>query len=354
MIEVLKPDYAAEAERFCPSLKGLEPCPGVFIDEGAPAVYAARVPKRDFDYVFEKERYLSLLAWWKHSGAEPLYISGPAGSGKTSSILQWGAVLNIPVVSVAVRPRMDKRDLVGRWVMGEHGMEWIDGPAALVWRYGGILLINEFSAAPAEMWVSANDILEGLDLEVEQLGIVIPRHKAARVVATDNTRGHAGRIESGFFGRQIQDRSVIDRCWHLRYEGLSEPAEADLLVKRISGPAFDALLAKAAGCGAQKQLLEIFAGLTRFARLTRAQKEEVVGFSAASFPISHRTLIRLSKIILAYLDGSLGDLEDVLRFASDYAIGSSLDENVRAALEHSLKTVLADSVRMMKQRLDQA
>ena len=59
------------------------------------------------------------------------------------------------------RPRMDRRELIGRWVLGPNGMTWVDGPAALAWRNGWVLLINEFSAAPPEVWVSANDLLKG-------------------------------------------------------------------------------------------------------------------------------------------------------------------------------------------------
>ena len=50
-----------------------------------------------------------------------------------------------------------------------------------------------------------------------------------RVIVTDNTRGHSSEIDEGFFGRQIQDRSVIDRFWHMRMEGLGEAEEASLL-----------------------------------------------------------------------------------------------------------------------------
>lgn len=79
------------------------------------------------------------------------------------------------------------------------------------------------------MWVSCNDILEGLPLDNGATGELIVPHPMTRVIVTDNTRGHSSEIDEGFFGRQIQDRSVIDRFWHMRMEGLGEAEEASLL-----------------------------------------------------------------------------------------------------------------------------
>ena len=63
----------------------------------------------------------------------------------------------------------------------------------------------------------------------ETIGELVVPHSMTRVIVTDNTRGHSSEIDEGFFGRQIQDRSVIDRFWHMRMEGLGEAEEASLL-----------------------------------------------------------------------------------------------------------------------------
>ena len=219
------------ASEFGAHLTPYPPCRGYSFDERSD-VERHRIPSVNPSHFFSHNVFAQLSLWWRFAEAEPLYISGPTGAGKSSTACQFCARLGMPVVSVMARPRMDRRELIGRWVMDEKGMRWVDGPAALCWRYGWILLINEFSCAGPELWVSCNDILEGLPLELDQVGRVLPRHPEARVIITDNTRGASSEAaDEGFLGRRLQDRSTVDRFWHLRMEGLNEYEETALLVE---------------------------------------------------------------------------------------------------------------------------
>lgn len=206
--------------------------------------------------------------------------------------------MQMPAVVFTARPRMDRRELIGRWVLGPSGMTWVDGPAALAWRNGWVLLINEFSAAPPEVWVSANDLLEGLPLEIDQTGEVIDRHPLARIVFTDNTRGHSTELAAGYFGRQIQDRSVIDRMWHLRCEGLHEADEARVLLASLEAD------------------LVVRAG--------EAAAEEICALSI-------RAARRFAELTLRYAAGDLPVSADPIAAAADTAVGNALDRPVRDA-----------------------
>lgn len=328
------------AGRFGSHLSGLPAGRGL-VRESLSDDAAARVPALHENHFFPAALYRDLIGWWNLGGAEPLLITGPAGSGKTSSVLQFAARLSLPVVVFTARPRMDRRELVGRWVMGERGMRWVDGPAALAWRNGWLLLVNEFSAAPAEAWVSANDLLEGLPLENDQTGEVIPRHPMARIIFTDNSRGHASAMESGYFGRQIQDRSVVDRMWHVRLEGLDEVREAELLTK--SAPA---VLVEKTGAAVAGRLGE---RLARAGAETRCSGNgSAIGFSNNTIALSHRALERMLRLMLAYAAGEMPRTDDPVAWAADSAVGNALDRPVRDALVTYLKTLFGDELEELR------
>src|SRR5207249_11000806 len=66
------------------------------------------VPDIDNGYVFEKAPFQILRAWWMSATREPIYIHGPWGCGKTSSVEQFFARLNVPVVPIMGRDPMEK------------------------------------------------------------------------------------------------------------------------------------------------------------------------------------------------------------------------------------------------------
>lgn len=63
---------------------------------------ALRVPELSRGWHFAPETYDGIAGWWNWGGAEPLLITGPAGSGKTASVLAFCAVMQMP--AVVLRP----------------------------------------------------------------------------------------------------------------------------------------------------------------------------------------------------------------------------------------------------------
>ena len=144
------------------------------------ATLAARSITPDPEHLFEAEFFEEMRLWWEWDDTRsPLYISGPSGCGKTSTVLQFLARVHAPAVTVTCRRRTEKSDLIGQWGMdGSGGFAWFDGPAAIAWRYGCVLVINEFSLAPPEVWVAVNDLFEGDALYIERTG-GIPTHASS-------------------------------------------------------------------------------------------------------------------------------------------------------------------------------
>ncbi|MDY4162019.1 MAG: AAA family ATPase [Sutterella sp.] len=304
-----------------------------YATDSLPVFSRTRIPVVNPRHFFTLEHCRTLSLWWRLSRGEPLYISGPSGSGKTSTALQFCARLGMPVVSVTARARMDRRELIGHWSVRGGETVWVDGPALLAWKFGWVLLINEFSAAPADMWVSCNDILEGLPIDNEATGLLVERHPMTRVIVTDNTRGHSAEIDDGFFGRQIQDRSVIDRFWHLRMEGLAEADEARLLeaetpehLRAVHRPETLARLCRAlAKAGADSRA---------------AARTQAIGFESHAVPLSFRTLTRLRDMILASAaEGGESGREGLLRLVRT-AFTEALDSTARETAETLLVTAI--------------
>ncbi len=334
------PMIPVAASRFGEHLAQRPACPGM-AEDMLTAEGRRRIPQLHPHYVFTSEVFDDLSEWWRSAPTEPLVISGPTGSGKTSAVLEWCARLRMPVVSVTARARMDKRELLGRWVLESGAMRWVDGPAALAWRHGWLLLVNEYSAAPPEMWVSANDLLEGLPLEIDQTGEILPKHPCARVVLTDNTRGHAAESGEGYFGRHLQDRSVVDRCWHMRIEGLSEEDEAELLLKTVP----ERIRLRAG----EARLREVCAKLAQAAAESRtAANRPVLGFEARSTAISHRALARMAGIAARYVSGEGPSTGKPVERLADLALGRALEPDVRDALVICLSHSLGDMLERMR------
>lgn len=337
-------EYTVPAEKFGKHLSDLPDCRAYRMSNecAVEAEASRRIPSVDPAYQFNRSYFMSLAAWWNFATDEPLYISGPAGAGKTSSVLQWCAVVGQPVVSVTVRPNMEKNELLGRWVANDKGgMNWVDGPATLCWRHGWLLLINEFSAVPPEMWVSANDILEGAPLEIDATGERVDRHPLTRVVVTDNARGHASEREAGYFGRSVMDLSVVDRFWHIRLKGLTIAEEAALLWKRVPDDLRSRL--------PEKEAMNVLTGLADIAAASRKSSEQkMVGFDNRNHPLSHRALKRMSTMLLRYAAGDVVIDRPVIEWAVETGIANALDAVPRSALVTLVGTRLGTLAETLK------
>ncbi len=289
----------------------------------------ATLPAIDSDHIFEPRFFKEVQLWWEwHDTAAPLYISGPSGSGKTSGVLEFMARVNQPCVVLTCRPSMDKTDLLGQWGPGSElgSFTWFEGPAAAAWKYGYTLVINEFSLAPAEMWVSANDLFEGAPIVDERRGKVIERHPNTRVVITDNCR--ALGAATGFIGRKRQDMTSADRFWHVTLDWPNPQAEFKLLWEKARA------LVPTAGVSLERlvQTAVCFANKTRWL----AKTADLRGVEVQPPALSTRVMIRFVEL-LAKLTADGSPADNVLAMALRLSIAQGLPperENALLDLAH--------------------
>jgi len=254
---------------------------------------AALIPALEPEHAFDETFFAELKLWWEwEDTASPLIVTGPTGSGKTSGVLQFLARVNAPALELTCRARMDKSDLIGGFTPQEGGFRWTDGPALAAWRRGLTFVVNEFSLAPPEVWVSVNDLFEGSALYVEKTGEIVHRHPNTRVVITDNSGCGS---ECGYLAREALDTTTLDRCWHVRLGYLSEEEELALLSRHFP-KMVDA-----------KQRDVLAAGV-RFARKSR---------EVSRHPVSTRVLLRFLAILFKIAGNASGHdpLEEALSLA---------------------------------------
>ena len=304
---------------------------------------AIPVPKIDPDHIFDALFFEQLRMWWEGEDTRtPLYISGPTGCGKTSTITQFLARVGAPVVSHTCRRRMDKQDLIGRFGVEPSGQFcWFDGPAALAYRHGAVLLINEFSTAPAETWVSCNDLLEGADLRIDATGEVIARHPNTRVIITDNCACAAAGEDDAYLGREAQDASVADRFWHLRMNFIPRETEGEVLYAKTR--------AAAAGLPEEK-VVSVIAQVLDFVAFTRTLGNNGNVFAASVPAVSSRVSVRFLNILFGLIKArdSMKKkdadtlLPNIVQKALDMAYTNALAQEARDTLQQAAAFTLTD------------
>lgn len=293
-----------------------------FLPHTAKRTPGARSVTVDSDHMFDPAFFERLRLWWEwHDTRAPLYISGPSGCGKTSTVMQFLARVHAPVITLTCRRHMDKSDLIGQWgVVDRKGtFGWFDGPASLAWRHGAVLLINEFSLAPPEVWVAVNDLFEGDALTNERKGECIARHPNTRVVITDNCRCASHHGHDLYRDRHVQDLSSAERFWHMCADWPVPQREAQLLRRKAQciAPDFD--------------VEPVVSSAMALAGRTRQRRDAPA--SAQALPaLSTRVLIRFVELLVSML-AQASPVSDPVGEALGMAIGNALSDAQQQALQ---------------------
>lgn len=202
------------------------------------------VPQSTADYCFRPEILRVLLLMEDGMAGNNLYLSGPAGAGKTSVIEQMAARVNRGVLRVAGHGRFQAEDLVGRWVlsskkMTENGvvqlpqpeMDFHYGPLPIALKEGHILLIDEVDLIPPNVTMGLNSVLDGAPLFIPETGETIVPHPNFRLVVTGNTNG-TGDTSKVHFGTVRQNLAWLDRFIALPIGYMLKTEELPLVLKK--------------------------------------------------------------------------------------------------------------------------
>lgn len=209
----------------------------MFSPDDWPEQMRAHIPARIVGYVWPQEELEMFIVGLIHGDA--IFLHGPKGSGKSSLPEQACAVINMPWVRVNCRQDMESSAIFGGYVV-EHGkMVWRDGPGAEVFRYGGILQIDEISASPAGINMSLQWALEKparlylAEMNASSEEKTLKANKWTRTVATDNTELQ-GDTSGHYAGTQVQNEALADRfLTSIRLGYLTREHETSILSERV-------------------------------------------------------------------------------------------------------------------------
>lgn len=159
-----------------------------------------------------------------------VWITGPAGSGKTSAVMQVAKAMELPFYSISVCTHSTKTDLFG--YMGATG-EYVPTDFYRAYSSGGIFLLDEADNGSPNIMNSMNQALSNGHCSFP-CGMT-EVHPDFYCLAAANTLGNGANIR--YVGRQTQEKTLLDRFifLHWPYDEAGEGALCghDRIAKKV-------------------------------------------------------------------------------------------------------------------------
>jgi len=192
------------------------------------------IPDLDKHYVWPKdatERFIVGLM----QGDKTLII-GPTGSGKSSLAKNVCALIRMPFIRVNLFNQVEYSAIFGQPVVKGGEMGYAHGPIGMLGMHGGVLCLDEFSAATSDITMSMQYPLEdgGHIYLPDYPGTpderrIIP-NELFRIVCTDNTELQ-GDTSGRHAGTNVQNTATLDRFQTIIRHGYLERAHEKKVLK---------------------------------------------------------------------------------------------------------------------------
>lgn len=165
----------------------------------------------------------------------PLLLKGPTGCGKTRFVefMAWtlGQKHGGELFTVSCHEDLTARDLTGRYIMKGGEAAWIDGPATMAVRQGGILYLDEVVEARKDVAVLIHPLTDHRRiLPIEALGVQLEAPPEFMVIVSYNPGYQSVR-------KNLKP-STKQRFVALNFE-YPPPEKEALIVEKESGVAAD-------------------------------------------------------------------------------------------------------------------
>lgn len=277
------------------------------------------IPEKDKGYVFQPKELVELIVGLQ--AGDNCWIAGPTGSGKTTLVQQYCAVVGRPFIRVNGRGDMESGPIFGQYKVENQETVWVDGACTEAVKYGALYCQDEPTVLPAEIAMGYQWLLETdgklflADKAADMGDKLIEPHPEFRFVCCDNTRG-LGDETGAYAGTNVWNTATLDRfntTIHLDYLAIEH--EIAIIKGRVP------------------EVTEEFAKrCVQLANIIRTAYQE----GDMSFTLSPRTLISWANKAVIYQSPSLG-----LKVAFYQKLSS---EDERLALARAYQTVFAEEL----------
>ena len=275
------------------------------------------VPDIDLDYEFAPDILRDIYNWWNCETKDGIFLFGPHGCGKTTSITQFCARLNIPVYEKTLFERMRFEELVGSYQLVGGSTIINYGPlskAMGVEDAPGVFLMNESDRSHPGVLTGMNEVMQGNPLDVLGHETLKPL-PGFKVAATANTGMLLGDTTGIYAGAKRQNAAFIDRFWQVKTTYPSKEVEAKVLEKKVPG-----LPTKI-----REKMIDV-ANDVRASFIGTSNRAD-----AREVTISTRALIRWATMALIYKDAEAKGVNPIL-YSLDRSVLNVAREETRAAI----------------------
>jgi cobaltochelatase CobS len=160
-------------------------------------------------FEIEHARLASVLAR-VNAGIANVFVTGPAGSGKTTLAEQLATKLGRAFGMISLSGGTTESHLLGRMVPQADGSwAYVDAPFIRAYQEGGVFLLDEVDAADANVMVAVNAALANGCFTSPVNGRTYKRHANTVIVAAANTFGTGA--DAQYVGRNALDAATLDR-----------------------------------------------------------------------------------------------------------------------------------------------
>lgn len=199
----------------------------VWNDPGAPAVMDG--------YRFDAKRLRSALTALQRQ--RPVWLGGPAGTGKTEFVKQLCARLGRAFVRVQFDASLEAYHVIGGERVRNASTVWQDGLVLQGFRRpGAVILLDEVGFARSEYTSSLHAALEAdAVITVPETGEVIRRAPGVTFFAADNSNGR-GDHTGVYVGVREQNNAFLNRFGRfINFDYLPVSDEAEIISANVPG-----------------------------------------------------------------------------------------------------------------------